>query len=229
MATGRGAKRAVWVQSVMEEAARQRGLSSGAVLLDLIKAFDHLILEEVWRAGLTYGFPIALLRASLGCSTFRRRLVFRGACSWDAVETFGAALPGLAHSTDFMLLALMGPLDRLLLNHQGLSIFVIADDTKLGATGTKEEVTEKLCEATRELVEDLENNVRAKVPRNREGFRKGKTVAIVSCNKFGVLMKQKVGKLGIRIGSGAKNLRGGLWAWEGGEKERGASRAQQGS
>ena len=119
MAKGRGARRAVWVQSVMEEAARQRGVSSGAVLIDLIKAFGHLMLGEVWRAGVEQG--LVLLRLSLECSTFRRRLVYRGACSHEAVETYGAVLPGLEHSTDFMLLALMGPLDKLLRVHQGLS------------------------------------------------------------------------------------------------------------
>ena len=62
MDRGKGASRAVWVQSVMEEAARQRGLASGAVLLDLVKAFEQILLAEVWQAGGRNGFPIALLR-----------------------------------------------------------------------------------------------------------------------------------------------------------------------
>ena len=206
MSKGRGARRAVWVQSVMEEAARQRGISSGAVLIDLIKAFDHLLLKEVWSAGLLHGFPVVLLRLSLECSTFKRRLVFRGACSHEAVETLGAVLPGLEHSTDFMLLALMGPLDKLLCEHQGLSVFVIADDTKIGAMGGEEEVTKRLCAATHDLIEDLEKKKGMRVSRNSEEFRKGKTIALVSCNKLGMLMKHKMGKLGISICKGAKNL-----------------------
>ena len=156
MAKGRGARRAVWVQSVMEEAAKQRGIASGSVLIDLIKAFDHLLLSEVWKAGLEHGFPMNLLALSLEWSTFKRRLVYRGACSQEAVQTFSAVLPGLEHSTDFMLLALMGPLDELLRVHQGLHIFVIADDTKIGTTGTEEEVEERLGAATNDCIKILE-------------------------------------------------------------------------
>ena len=54
MTKGRGAGRAVWVQSVLEEAARQRGLESGSVLIGLIKAFDHLLLAEIWKAGVAH-------------------------------------------------------------------------------------------------------------------------------------------------------------------------------
>lgn len=194
MSKGRGARRAVWVQSVMEEAARSRGLASGAVLIDLIKAFDHLLLEDVWHAGLKSGFPVTVLRTSLECSTFARRLVFRGACSSAKVETNAAVLPGLEHSTDFMLLALMGPLDKLLKKHQGLSIFVIADDTKIGFHGTEHEVKERLLAATADCIEELEGARRMKVSRNREGFDACKTVAMVSSSRLGILLKSEMGK-----------------------------------
>ena len=46
MVEGRGARRAVWAQSVLQEAARQRGLSSACVLVDLVKPsnkFDYQV------------------------------------------------------------------------------------------------------------------------------------------------------------------------------------------
>ena len=48
MVPGRGARRAVWAQSVLQEAARQRGLSSAAVLIDLVKAFEQVLLADLW-------------------------------------------------------------------------------------------------------------------------------------------------------------------------------------
>ena len=205
MTKGRGAGRAVWAQSVLEEAARQRGLESGSVLIDLIKAFDHLLLAEIWKAGVAHGFPMNLLVLSLECSAFNRRLVYRGACSTVGVQTFAAVLPGLEHSTDFMLLALMGPLDRLLRAHQGIHIFLIADDTKIGMVGTEEEVEKGLIAATEDCIREMEEGLKMKVSRNQGGF-KGKTVALASCTKLGKKLRGRMGKMGIEIRHSTRNL-----------------------
>ena len=205
MAKGRGARRAVWVQSVMEEAARQRGLASGSVLIDLIKAFDHLLLAEIWKAGVTHKFPMNLLVLSLECSTFSRRLVYRAACSTESVQTYAAVLPGLEHSTDFMLLALMGPLDRLLKAHQRIHIFLIADDTKIGMMGTENEVYKGLIDATKGCIRELEDELMMKVSRNQGTF-KGKTVALASCRSLGRKMSGRMAKMGIGMHRHTRNL-----------------------
>ena len=49
MRTGRGSEKAVWIELV-EEAARQRGISSAAVPVDLVKAFEQVMLHLVWEA-----------------------------------------------------------------------------------------------------------------------------------------------------------------------------------
>ena len=206
MAKGRGARRAVWVQPVMEEAARERGLSSGAVLIDLIKAFGHLLLEDVWHAGARAGFRMSILRASFECSTFTRRSVYRGACNTSSIRTNAAVLPGLEHSTDFTLLALMGPLDKLSHAHQGLSIFVIADDTGICIHGTEQEVEERLLAAPADCTQELKVARRMQVSRNKVGFNAAKTMATVSSDKLGVFVKRKMGGVGIGLCKGGRNL-----------------------
>ena len=47
MSKGRGAARAVWAQSVQEEAARQGGRVTTAILYDLVKAFEQVPLASV--------------------------------------------------------------------------------------------------------------------------------------------------------------------------------------
>ena len=81
MRKGKGAQQAVWVKSVMEEAAQQRGLASAAVVVDLVKAFEQVMLQLVWSAGLEHGFPMGILRLSMEACAFPRRMVFRGAHS----------------------------------------------------------------------------------------------------------------------------------------------------
>ena len=207
MDRGKGASRAVWVQSVMEEAARQRGLASGAVLLDLVKAFEQILLAEVWQAGGRNGFPTALLRMSLECCAFKRRMVFRNAASKGVVRTLSAVTAGIEHATDFMLMILMGPLDRVLRNHIGLRIFLVADDVKMGCIGDEEEVAVQLGQAAAQCIHEVEEDLHMEVSRRRKpGAEEGKTVAVASSSSMEAKLGQKMNRLGINVRRTARNL-----------------------
>ena len=65
MTAGKGAGRAVWAQTVEEEAARFEGKLSTAVLIDLVTAFDQVIRGSVWAAGLAARFPTCMLRLAM--------------------------------------------------------------------------------------------------------------------------------------------------------------------
>ncbi len=56
-APGRSAERAAWVQSVTDEAARANDLESASTLIDLVKAFEHIPLELLWRQARKHKFP----------------------------------------------------------------------------------------------------------------------------------------------------------------------------
>ncbi len=111
MAKGKGANRAVWAQTVLEEAARQRGLASAAALIDLVKAFEQVILARVWASGIRLGFPPVILRLAMELCSARRRLMFRRACSTKAADTLTAILAGSGFASDLMFVMLVEPLD----------------------------------------------------------------------------------------------------------------------
>ena len=202
MRKGKGAQQAVWIQSVMEEAAQQRGLASAAVLVDLVKAFEQVMLQLVWAAGLEHGFPMKILRLSMEACAFPRRMVYRGAYSERSVSTLSAILAGHGFGTDFMLLALMGPIDQLLANHPGLSVFLVAEDATFGLHGPDEEaVAKELGIATEGCFAALEDGHGMQVSRN-VGDVKGKTVAIASNARLVGLVRKRSASLGWTSGEG---------------------------
>ena len=54
----------------MEEAAHQKGLSSAAVLVDLVKVVEQVILQPVLHEGLKNDFPMDILWLSLESCVF---------------------------------------------------------------------------------------------------------------------------------------------------------------
>ena len=107
------------------------------MLIDLVKAFEMIKLELVWRAGLKLKFNPVVLRLFLESFSATRRLVINGACSGPA-NTLSYILAGGAFATDAMFMVLLGPCDQLLVEHPstqlGMCLFV--DDLTLDVPGT---------------------------------------------------------------------------------------------
>ncbi len=93
-APGRNAERAVWLHSLADEAAKAKGLDTAAVLIDLVKAFEHIPLSLLWERGGQHAFPMAALRLVLEICAAPRRLVFRGAVS-ETAQSLTAVVAGL--------------------------------------------------------------------------------------------------------------------------------------
>ncbi len=204
MTAGKGSSLAVWSQSVANEAARSRGLSSGAVLIDLIKAFEQVILGRVWNAAVKYEYPLDVLRLALEASSFDRRLTYRGAVS-DYCSTVTAVLAGGGFASDMLLLILMGPLDDLLDEFDGLGITVIADDIKLTMHGQESDVVSGLTRASARCVEMLEEDLHMQVSRDTPTAM-GKTVGVASSNRLRAMLRRTLAHLGIRVTATVKNL-----------------------
>ena len=206
MVEGRGAKRAVWAQSVLQEAARQRGLSSACVLVDLVKAYEQIRLSTVWDEGVRSGYPMSMLRLSLEACTFERRLVYKGVVSEKTAATCTAILAGLGAATDLMALALMGPLDKLCEWHPRMELFVIADDVNIGIEGKDEEEVARLTEdAVKDCIRLLEVEQGMEVSRDTKQS-KGKTVGLASTSELCKKVSAKIKKFGIQVRRSARNL-----------------------
>ncbi len=78
---GRGAQRAAWMQAAMAERAAGTKQVYGAVLLDLVKAFEKVPHQMVIVAAKKHGYPLWLLRLSLDAYRMARTVVIDGACS----------------------------------------------------------------------------------------------------------------------------------------------------
>ena len=61
--------------------------------MDLVKAFERVQLVHVWKWGLYYGFPKALLAMVLTYFGYARRLVVDG-CYTESLETCTAIVAG---------------------------------------------------------------------------------------------------------------------------------------
>ena len=134
MSPGRGAARAIWAQSVEEEAAGFEGKKSAAVLVDLVKAFEQVTLGPIWKAGIQTHFHPHMLRLALELRTAERRLVYKKAASQSTVKTLTAILAGLGVASDLMLIKLMKLVDAMVAKYQTFNVYVIADDVKWGST-----------------------------------------------------------------------------------------------
>ena len=203
MSRGRGAERAVWAQSVEEEAARFEGKKSTAVLVDLVKAFEQVTLGSVWEAGVKANFPVHILRLGMEMCMFRRRLVYRRAMSEETVSTATAILAGLGVATDFMFLKLVRPLDQLQIEFPSLRMFLVADDVRLGVQHHNEDVLiRKTDQIAKRAVQLLEGEEHMQVSRGVAG----KTVALASTTKVKKGVGKRLKRSGIGMERATRNL-----------------------
>ncbi len=218
MGKGRGAQRAVWVQSVMDEACKQRGMSTGAVLVDLVKAFEQVVLAIVWREGVARGFPLQLLRLGLEACAFTRRLALGAAHARRTVDSLSAILAGSGFASDMMFLVLVKPMDTLVVEYPCLDIFVIADDVKLGVKGRDEDwVAKTTADISNRCIGLLEDELHMEVSRDK-GTSSGKTVAVASSRTLEKKLGGRLTKTGIKMKKSVRNL--GVDYQLGGRKRR---------
>ena len=164
-AKGRSPEDAVWKQALKGEVAKAEGLQAASTLVDLVKAFEMVKLELVWRAGLRLHFPPKLLRMVLEIFALARRLVLDQAVS-DPILTLSAILAGGSFATDALFMLLVGPCDRILVDHPRIDVCTFVDDLTLSCYGSIESVASALPAAFRHLVFILEEELDLKVSRS---------------------------------------------------------------
>ena len=126
-AAGRSAEGAIWAQTLEDEAAIARGYQCGAVLFDLVKAYEMVKLELVWREGMAMGFPPLILRLALESFAFTRTLSYHGAVA-EGVETLSAILASSALAQDGFVVVVMKVVDRARTMHPLVGFVLYVDD-----------------------------------------------------------------------------------------------------
>ena len=79
MSKGKGAERSVWAQALYEEVAAAEPRTTASIYLHLVKAFEQVVLGQVWRCGLQHSMPRRVLTLALEACTFSRRLTCKNA------------------------------------------------------------------------------------------------------------------------------------------------------
>ncbi len=201
-APGRSAERAAWVQTVTDEAARERGMVSASTLIDLVKAFEHIPLALMWRQAVKHRFPLVIMRLVLELCAGPRRLVFRRAVS-NEVSTLTAVIAGLVMATDCMFLAIIDVMDDLVLRFPAVRARTYVDDLTLSSIGGGEEVSRELNAATAECVRQLEDVcglvVSRRVPGRSVDSSAAKSVAVASTKKMRRALAPVLRKIGLRV------------------------------
>ena len=203
MVRGRGAARAVWAQSVQEEAAKQGHRKTTAILYDMVKAFEQVPLVSVWEAGLAAAFPRRMLKLGMELCTFKRRLTYKRAVSMESHYTETAILAGLGMATDFMFLKLVRPLDNLLNEFSEMNIYLIADDIRVGFEDQSEDrLKTSTVKAAKRAIQLFEDEEGMQVSRGEQG----KTAVMASTKTIEVEVGKALAQEGIKAVRAAKNL-----------------------
>ena len=210
MCKGKGAERSAWAQNIYEEAAVASGRATASILLDLVKAFEQVVLGQVWRCGARQGFPRRILVLALEACAFARRLSYRGAVSSEA-NTATAILAGGGMATDLLFVSLVEAVDGILRRHEvaatetTLRCYMMVDDIKLTVEGREARVAETLPIVADDAVSTLEGCLKMQVSRNVDG-EVGKTVVQTSSTNVGRSMRLRLRRLGVNIVRKVKNL-----------------------
>ena len=181
-AKGRSPQAAAWKQALRDEVAAARGQDSAATLVDLVKAFEMVKLELVWRQGLALHFPPPVLRLVLESFAFARLLTLGRAVA-DAVHTLSAILAGGNFATDALFVVLVCPCDGLVLEHPGADLCLFVDDLTIHATGEGDQQGVDMQAAVSSCIEKLEGVLELRVSRARRRWTldpNAKTVGVAS-------------------------------------------------
>ena len=207
MVAGRTAADAVWVQSVRDEAVRELGMVSASVLLDLIKAFECVRLDVVWRTALRTGFPMAVLRLALRAYCNARRLVYRGIVG-DPIFSENAILAGGGLATDLLGLLLQDTIQLLRIEVPRVHLFVVVDDLTIRVEGKAAEVAHNLVRLTSLVIRQLEQELCMRVSRGKKWTSPEdvKSVAVASSAETRDLLATGMRALGIPMRTHARNL-----------------------
>ena len=108
---GKSCEVCVWQQSLQAEYADLRGQVTASALLDLSKAYEHILFDRLWAKGIAAGFPLDVLRLLLFCYGMPRRIQLAGVAT-VVCEPRRAVAAGCSFADLMMRLYLLDILDE---------------------------------------------------------------------------------------------------------------------
>ena len=211
-AVGKTAEAAAWHQLVMSEGVDATcddpsALAVTTVLLDLVKCSEKVQLMHVWRWGLYWGVPSGLLKLILQVFSFQRALVVEGSHS-RLLHTINAIVPGSVFSCAVLHIVLIWPCDRLLILFPSIQLGKYVDDLAVSVKGSCHRAADTAVEATRCLIDMLEDDLAMEVSRTTWGAQGqlGKSVFLCSHARMRQRMCRHMAGMGIRYSTRERYL-----------------------
>ena len=152
----------VWRAAVRAEAAQASGQAAAAVLQDMEAFYQSVDHEKLLLQAALHGFPLPLLRLALHLYRGPRHLLLGRGVAPPAWPTRGV-LPGCAWAGTLVKVYYLTALDAFTLRHPRVELDVYVDDIQLAAQGTESAVVDLLAEATLDLNDVVEKEIRSKL------------------------------------------------------------------
>ncbi len=159
---GRAPCDVVWRQAARAEASVGGGGHAGSILWDMASFFEKLSRRKLRRRVVEAGFPVPIARLALAVYSGPRMLSLNGAMSAPSYAWRGITA-GCGFATTFVRIYSVAPFDRMVrelkweFGEEAPDPDSYIDDITLSATGTEDEVYNKLAlgyEILKEVVED---------------------------------------------------------------------------
>ena len=132
---GKGADMAAWRQSASAELAAAMKTGYTQALLDLVKAFDHVPHDVLFREAVKLGYPLWILRLALATYKLQRVIRVGNVVSRVVVATKGMTA-GSGSSTTEMLLVMFSIVISAITAHPCVSPFLFVDDLAIETYGS---------------------------------------------------------------------------------------------
>ncbi len=203
----RGALTAAWQMAARAEGAVGHGFVYAQVLLDMVKAFDHVPHDRLLAEAAALGYPMPLLRLALAAYRLPRVMNIGGVVSRTVMAARGLTAGSGTATTELRLL-LIRIVDRVRVANPRVGIKVYVDDVTLEVVSTARRVARLLSDAGLQLCDALDGEIRMKLSPTKSLCSAsdptvGKQVAAAMA-RFHVHYCARVKALGVGLGAGRR-------------------------
>ncbi len=126
-------------------------------MIDLEKAYEHIVHPYLWSMGAKHHFNLRLLRFLTALYGGPRVVVVNGVATHTVLANMASVLAGCAHATALMKLTLVDSLEVVVARWPSVNAAVVVDDTQLQMVGRPGAVRFCIMEAPREFREHIES------------------------------------------------------------------------
>ncbi|CAK0813185.1 unnamed protein product, partial [Prorocentrum cordatum] len=200
-AKGRSSERAAWVQALFCEATVGEGLEYAVTYFDLVRCFEYVTHELVWKAGSRWGFNRLILKVVLRIYAMVRRIVLDG-CYTRGRRWARGIVAGSRFAPLCLKMVLYMELDGVVEAFPWADTCLFFDDLAMATHGVREFVQYWHSQLVQTLINMFEVVLDMRVSRG-EG---GKTVTLASTSALNAELGKRIRTHGVRMVKEEKHL-----------------------